>query len=252
MELRVFGADSGGNCYALKTDGGETLILDAGVPIRRVIRQNRGLSGVVGCLVTHEHGDHVSAARDFLRYGVDVFATPGTIEAAGLSGDPNERGRIHPIRRLNPFKTGSFTVLGFPTEHDAKEPCGFLIRYEQTGETLLYATDTYYLRYKFPGVHYWMLECNYIDEVVDQQMEDGEIPEVVRRRLKRSHMSLRRAKDALSANDMSKTRLIVLIHLSGGRSDERVMIEAVKEATGIQDVVAAKEGDVIRLSLTPF
>ena len=101
-------------------------------------------------------------------------------------------------------------------------------------------------------MHYWIVECNYIDEVIDGQQEDGELTAALRHRLKKSHMSLRRLLDALRANDLSKTRTIVLVHLSDERSDERAMVKAVKEVTGLEEVIAAAAGMTIPLELNPF
>ena len=74
----------------------------------------------------------------------------------------------------------------------------------------------------------------------------------MRHRLKTSHMSLRRLLDTLRANDLTKTRAIVLVHLSDARSNERAMVEAIKEATLIDNVVAASDGMTIPLDLVPF
>lgn len=245
MRLQVIGTGSAGNAYRLAA-GDSALLLDAGLPARRIIREMRGLTGLCGCLVTHEHGDHIAGARDLARLGVDVYATPGTLEAARLS-EP----RVRPVRMLEPLEIGAFTVLPFPTQHDARQPCGYLVQNRGSGETLLYATDTYYLRNTFPGVNYWLVECNYCDDVAKAQMEAGEIGKAMRNRLIGSHMSLKRLEDTLAANDLTDTRKIVLCHLSDARSDERRMVDAISALTGI-DTVAASAGMEIDLNLTPF
>lgn len=249
MRLVVVSTGSAGNSYSLQADRppAPAVLLDAGVPTARVIRALGGLRGIEGCLITHEHGDHASAAKSLAQYGVRMYATPGTAEAIG-----GEHGqRIKRVKMLEPVKLGAFTVVAFPTQHDAAEPCGYLIRYEPTGETTLYATDTYYLRNTFPDVNYWIVECNYVEEIAAEMVEAGQIDKALKNRLLESHMSLRRLKDTLRANDLSKTRKIVLVHLSGERSDEARMVREVTEATGIE-TVAASDGMTIELSLTPF
>lgn len=149
------------------------------------------------------------------------------------------------------MQIGDWDIIAFETRHDAVDPIGFLIRYRPTQETIVYATDTYYLRYTFPGTHYWIVECNYIDDVLYQQIEEGSLPEPLAVRLKKSHMSLQRLLEALQANDLSETRKIVLVHLSDSRSDERLMVEEVEKATG-KPTVAATDGEIIELALTPF
>lgn len=252
MILQVIATGSAGNAYLLQGEGGHSLLLDAGIPAKSIVRACGGLGAVSGCLLTHEHGDHASGCKDLLGAGIDIYATPGTWKAVneryGITLAPRER----PVEPMQPFEVGEFTVMAFPTEHDAEQPCGFLIRYNPTGETAVYATDTYYVRYTFPGVHYWLCECSYVDAILEQQVDEGEIDKALRDRLKRSHMSLKRLIDTLKANDLTEARAVVLVHLSGERSDERMMIDMVSEATGIAHVTAATKGESISLELCPF
>ena len=250
MELQVIGTGSSGNCYLLKAGEkrGQSLLLDAGLAADKIVREAESCN-IAGCLITHEHGDHIKGAEGLARkYGVKVYATAGTIEASGV----NDRLTFfNAADYLSTIQVGDFTVLPFETQHDAKEPCGWLIRFNPTGETTMYATDTYYLKRTFPGVHYWIVECNYVDEIMNEQLESGEIPEQLRSRLIKSHMSLRRLSDALKANDLRKTRTIILVHLSDERSDEELMVRTIRQQTG-KDVWAAEAGKTYRLQLTPF
>jgi len=180
--------------------------------------------------------------------GVPVYASQGTIEA--IRGDA-DLTRFNRILGGQSFEVGQFTVLPFDTKHDAAEPLGFMIRYNPTMETLLYATDTYYLPHKFPNVNYWVCECNYIEDIINQRLAENPETAFLRKRLMTSHMSLRRLLDALKANDLSKTRKIILVHLSDGNSDEKQMVSSVHAQTGIE-TVAATNGAVIELELAPF
>lgn len=248
MELLVIGTGSSGNAYLLQA-GNSAILLDAGLPIRQIVRAVPDWRRVAGCLITHEHGDHAKSAKAVAGMGIKTYMSEGTAKAIREDGCLTQ---FNTVQMLSAFKVGGFTVLPFETQHDAAEPCGYLVRYEPTGETALYATDTYYLRQTYPGVHYWIVECNYVDELMDAQQEDGELSPALRGRLKKSHMSLRRLLDALQANDLRKTRAIVLVHLSSERSDEHAMVQAVKEVTGIEEVTAATAGISIPLELNPF
>jgi len=244
----VLGTGSSGNAYVLQA-GGSSLLLEAGLPIRQIVRAVPDWRSVAGCLITHEHGDHAQSAEAVARMGIKTIASEGTVAALCPDGSLSV---INAVQMLSALRLGDFTVLPFETQHDAAQPCGYLIRYEPTGETALYATDTYYLSRTFPGIHYWIVECNYIDEILDAQLEEDELTAALRKRLKKSHMSLRRLVDALRANDLRKTRAIILVHLSDERSNERAMVQAVKDATGLEDVVAAAAGMTIPLELNPF
>lgn len=249
LELTVIGTGSKGNSYLLRAGEDDLLLLDAGVNLTKIVACVPKFSRVAACLVTHEHMDHAKSAKKLAMLGVPTVMSPGTARAV-FGGEQSPA--IREMAALETRRFGPFIVRAFPTEHDAAEPLGFLARYAPTGETLLYATDTYYLRHKFPGVHYWLVECSFEEEIVDAQLARGEIDEALARRLKRSHMSLRRLCDALRANDLRATRAVVLVHLSDARSDERTMLEAVREASGVEHVCAAHAGDVIPLALAPF
>ena len=248
MQLNIIGTGSSGNCYALQA-GGQTLLLDAGLPIRRIQRSVSHWEYIVGCLVTHEHMDHTKAAADISKRGIQTLMTHGTLTA--LEGD-SDFCLFQAVKMRSTVSLGEFTVMPFETQHDASEPCGWLIRFNPTGEIVLYATDTYYLAYTFPGINYWIVECNFMEELVKEQIADDRISNALRGRLIKSHMSLRRLTDALTANDLSCTRAIILVHLSDERSDEKCMVDTIREASGVADVFAAKAGMEISLELTPF
>lgn len=248
MILDVVSTGSCGNAYVLSA-GDETLLLDAGISIRKVLGKVKDVRSIVGCLVTHEHSDHAQAAEELTRRGIKTICSAGTKNAL------NENGRLTGLIVVSPrqrISLGQFTVWPFQTQHDAAEPFGYVVRFEPTGETLLYATDTYYLRYTFPNIDYWVVECNYVDDIVIEAVKSGKIDASLRGRLLESHMSLRRLKDALAANDLSKTRKIVLVHLSDERSDEARIVREIKEVSGIEEVVAATAGMRILLELSPF
>lgn len=251
MLLHVAATGSAANSYILDA-GDETLLLDAGLPIKKVLPYISDLRTVSGCLITHEHGDHARGVAELIHRGVKVYGSAGTFKAwqentqvrALLTG-------YNTVKALQAVRVGGFTVLPFDTQHDAAEPLGYLIRYDPTGESVLYATDTYYLRYTFPGIRYWIVECNYCEEILDEEVNGGALDAGLRRRLLESHMSLRHLKEALLANDLSKTLKIVLVHLSDSRSNERKMVQEIQEATGIE-TIAASNGMSIPLEICPF
>lgn len=246
MRLHIIGTGSTGNAYLLELSGGSSLLLDAGLPIRQIIQAIDKPAQLTACLVTHEHMDHAKAAAKLLERGIPVMMSRGTADALKLGITPPIIVKAGDKKELK-----GITILPFRTEHDVAEPLGFLIRDNVTGEVLLYATDTYYLHNLFPGVTYWLIECNYCTEVMDGQLVSGGIPLDMRGRLIRSHMSLDHLLEAFQANDLTMTRKIILCHLSDARSDEGRMIREVSSLTGI-DTAAAHAGDVYDLKDTPF
>lgn len=227
MDIKVLASGSKGNCYWI-TDGTTPLLLECGISTREV-RERIGfrLAEIAACLVSHEHQDHAKAVADVLRAGVEVYTSPGTIKALGL-----EHHRLRPVRAKETFKVGTWTVRAFETQHDAQEPLGFLLHSRASNERLLYATDTYYIRYKFPGLTHIMVECNYAADILEANVKRGSVPEVLKKRLLTSHFSLDNVKEFLKANDLSQVREIWLLHLSDGNSDAERFKREVQALTG--------------------
>ena len=248
MKLYTIGSGSAGNTYLL-VEGDEILILDAGVkPTQRISKYLYDLRPArpIGCLITHEHGDHSASALNLYRMGISCYATPGTAERIGEG-----------IKTIIPYdpscfrqdvKTigNAFLVMAFKTNHDAADPCGFLITNTLTGERMIYATDTYYMTYRFPGIHYWLVECNYCNELITE-----DTPPILEKRLKESHMSLDRLCQVFGANDLTTCRKIVLCHISQDRGDPDMMKRRIRDQTH-KPVEVTKAGCMHELNPEPF
>jgi phosphoribosyl 1,2-cyclic phosphodiesterase len=226
IEIISFSSSSKGNCYRV-TDGKTPLLLEAGIRYRDIQKGfNFKMSEVAGCLITHEHGDHSKSVRDVMKAGIDVYASQGTIDSLNLSGH-----RLKSVRSKKQFRLGTWTILPFDVQHDVSEPLGFLL-VNQDGEKLLFATDTYYIEYMFPGLTHIMVECNYALDILDDNIINGRVPQVMRKRLLKSHFSLDNVKEFLRANDLSKVQELWLLHLSDSNSDYERFKREIQELAG--------------------
>lgn len=246
MRLKVVGSGSKGNAYILEAPTGR-LLIECGLPFK-IIQQalEFDLTSVDGCLLTHSHKDHSKSAKDIMRAGIDTYMTLDT--AIGIN---TEGHRMELITSGTQFNVEDFTVLPFPTEHDCPGAVGYLIQYRPTGEKLLFATDTFFIRHRFSGLNYIVVECNYCKEVLEENVRAGHIPESLKNRILESHFSLENLKGFLAANDLNQVKKIVLIHLSDGNSDAAQMIREVHDLTR-KDTEIAEPGKVIPLELYPF
>jgi len=226
MDIKVLASGSSGNCYYV-SDGNSPVLIECGLPWKQ-IQQGIGFrtSELAGCLVSHEHQDHCKAVKEVMKAGIDCYISQGAAEALGLSGH-----RLHIIKALQQFQLGGWAVLPFETQHDAAEPLGFLLA-NQDEDKLLYATDTYYLKYKFQGLRHIMIECNYALDILQKNVAAGTVPAAVKYRVLRSHFSLENVKDFLRANDLSKVREIHLLHLSDNNSDAERFKREIQEISG--------------------
>jgi len=232
IEIKALASGSRGNCYYV-SDGVTPVLLECGIGLKEIQKGlNFRTSEIAACLVSHEHQDHCKAAKDVMKAGIDCYISQGAAEALGLSGH-----RLHIVKALQQFKIGSWTILPFETQHDAKEPLCFLLA-NKTGEKLLYATDTYYLKYKFRGLTHILVECNYALDILQKNVAAGTVPAAVKDRVLRSHFSLEHVKGFLRANDLSEVREIHLLHLSEQNSCEKRFKVEVQKITGKPTYIA--------------
>lgn len=234
IEIRSLGSSSAGNAYRI-TDGHTPLLLEAGLRYKDIQRALAfRVSGLAACLITHEHGDHSAAVKDLIRAGVTVYTSQGTADVLGVSGH-----RVQHVRAKQPFTIGTWTILPFETEHDAAEPLGFLLA-SSAGGKLLFATDTYFVRYRFKDLTHIMVECNYSLEILRRNVVEGRVPAPLKNRVMKSHFSLENVKDFLRANDLSQVREIHLLHLSDSNSDEDAFKQEIMALTGKPVYVAGR------------
>jgi phosphoribosyl 1,2-cyclic phosphodiesterase len=226
IQITALASSSKGNCYRV-TDGRTPLLLECGIRYRDIQQALKfRMSEVAGCLITHEHNDHSKSIKDVMKAGINVHASQGTFEALNLSGH-----RTKTVRSLEGFTLGSWSVTPFDVEHDVSEPLGFLLM-NREGEKLVFITDSFYCRYKFPPLHYIMIECNYSADILQENIASGRVPAVMKKRLMRSHFSLEHVKEFLRANDLSKVQEIWLLHLSDNNSDAERFKREVQQLTG--------------------
>lgn len=226
IKITTLASGSSGNAYHID-DGHTQLLIECGINFKDIrIALNFNTSKLAGCLISHEHKDHSKGLKDVLKAGIDVYTSQGTIDAEGI-----EHHRLKPIRAKESFSIGTWKMLPFDVEHDVNEPLGFLLM-NQEGEKLLFATDTYYVRYRFKGLTHIMIECNYSMNLLDENIKNGIVPKVMRKRLVRSHFSLENVMEFLKANDLSKVQEIHLMHLSNNNSNEKMFKKKVQQLTG--------------------
>ena len=245
MKLRVLGSSSSGNSYALISNSGEILAIEAGcrfLDFKKMIDWK--ISDVAGCIVSHEHGDHARYIKDFMRSGIPVytaFETQTALET--ITGE-----RTIAISPRTARQIGSFSVIPFDVLHDTEIECyGYLIEHDEMGQ-LLFMTDLEYCKYNFSklNIEHIMVEANYDMELVDRDEPNYE------HRL-RGHMSLDTALQFISTNDNPALRNVVLIHLSDKSGDPALFKQKTEETVKYgANVYVACKGLEVDMNLCPF
>jgi phosphoribosyl 1,2-cyclic phosphodiesterase len=229
MQFTSYASGSAGNLYALD-DGQTSLIIECGLPYKHIQRLlPKAPSEYDACLITHEHGDHAKAALDLAKR-IPVYCSGGTADKIRLAPETTES-----VTAGQTVSIGTMSIKSFAVEHDAAEPLGFMIRSTSDGDSMLFATDTFYLRHRFPRLTIWAIECNYAHDLIPDGCTRAD-------RLVSSHMSLSQCIETLKAHDLSATREIHLLHMSDDHSDEARFLGAVQAATGIPTYAAPQRG----------
>lgn len=228
MDIKILASGSSGNAYLIG-DGRTRLLLDAGIPFRRIqIGCGFRTSSIDGCLVTHRHGDHAAAIPKLLQRGITVYSNA---DVAGLYAGVQELAELreHPI--------GTLRILPFMAEHDV--PCyGYQVTSTATDEKLVYITDSAYVRYTFTGLTHIMIEANYDEDIMIGNVRDEKVPLSLAERVAQTHMSIGTLLDLLRANDMTQVRQIYLLHLSDVSSDAERFKKLVQQETGAEVYIA--------------
>ena len=228
MDIKIIASGSSGNAYLIR-DGKTHLLLDAGISFKRIqVGCGFRTSSIDACLVTHRHGDHAMAIPKLLQRGIKVYSNANV---AGIY-----KG-VHVLTALKEFTINTLRILPFEVEHDV-ECYGYQVTSTVTGEKLVYITDSAYVKYTFSGLTHIMIEANYAQEIMIDNVRDERVPLSLAARVMETHMSIETLLELLRANDMSKVRQIYLLHLSDGNSDAADFRKQVRQETGAEVYIA--------------
>ncbi len=233
MKLVTIGSSSAGNCYLLRGEN-ETLVVECGIRPAAVKKAlNFDFSAVVGAVVSHSHNDHSGYVRDFVKLGIPVLGLEHTLTAKNVVF--NHFAKI--VVPEHGYKLGQFRIIPFELEHDV--PCvGYHIAHPEMGN-LIFVTDTCVMRYRFENLNHILIEANYDDEILDDNIRRGSMPGVMRPRLLKSHLELDSVKAILRAQDLTDVHNVVLLHLSGNNANARQSVAEITATMGVPVHVAS-------------
>jgi len=217
MRCTILASGSKGNCLLVEGASGSILV-DAGLSaketLRRLATAGRSPDPIRAILVTHEHGDHI-AGVDVLsrRLDIPVYATTETIGELEFRCRSRQHLNSVPCGYHQTFSVADFTIEAFATSHDARGPCGFLVR--EDGATLGVCTDTGVVN---AGMMESLLRCDGVileSNHCPVMLKEGPYPESLKRRIRsdRGHLSNPAAAECLCRLG-GNVPTIVLAHLS--------------------------------------
>ncbi|MFT4303164.1 MAG: MBL fold metallo-hydrolase [Candidatus Woesearchaeota archaeon] len=132
VSTTAIASGSNGNCYFVAS-GNDSLLIDAGLSCKELLNRMSNLSISVkrlsGLFISHEHSDHIRGVEVISKkYDIPVYVTEGTFNAGNFRVNDRLLNFIKPNDKV---KIGNIQVDSFRKNHDAAEPCSFLLTAEK-------------------------------------------------------------------------------------------------------------------------
>lgn len=248
LKFISFGSGSSGNCYYLST-GTDGLLLDAGVPIRRLKKYlhdcNITLDSISNILVTHDHADHIkSVGAISSEQNILVHATKEVLLGIGRNYSVHKKvpaHLAHVLSKNEQVRIGEFLVTPFSVPHDSSDNVGYRIEHE--GVVFCLMTDVGHVTEEMKGyineANYLVLEANYDEEM----LKNGNYPQYLKERIHgpNGHLSNRDCGEALANNATEALKHVWLCHLSEENNHPVLAQKTVEQVLRSYGIIAGKD-----------
>lgn len=217
MNFSVLASGSKGNCTYLEINNYKILI-DMGTTTKYIenslIELGITPNSIDAIFITHDHKDHISALKVFLkRYQPKIYMTEKLKKAVDLKID-----NFIPLEENLCINDIKITVI--KTSHDASDSVGFL--FENENSSLVYITDTGYINVKYfdtlKNKKTYIFESNHDVEMLMNSNYRYDLK--VRILGDKGHLSNEMSSEYLSNLIGDKTEYIILAHLSEENNTE--------------------------------
>ena len=233
IEIHCLGSGSDGNCYVFRKHN-EVVLVECGLAYQVICKKliDIGIlpTEIKSVICTHAHKDHTLAVPDLFRNGVKLHLTTNIDQG----GDVKDKAKIK--------LTDWLTVYCFAVNHDV-EAYGFAFLDTENKMSYLFINDT--ALFDFPlksiGFDAIFIEYNYIQTQLDAIRRTAD-HKFKYDRQERTHLSLLDTKQMLSQMNLSKTKIIVLMHLSMDCANETAMKTEIESVFKIRTLVAKRQG----------
>jgi phosphoribosyl 1,2-cyclic phosphodiesterase len=226
---------SSGNCIYVEA-GGCRLLFDAGISgasaEARLAAHGRDIRQVNAVIISHDHSDHVRCAGVYQRkFGLPVYATPRTIEAAASRCKLGHMEDVRHFRAGDAIQFGGLSVVTIPTAHDGADGVAFVVSSNRKRLGIL--TD---LGHPFEGLADIVstLDAVFLESNYDPSMlRNGPYPGFVKKRIQGpgGHISNMECAELLSSAGR-RLKWACLSHLSGNNNEPDLALRTHREVLG--------------------
>ena len=231
MKMSAIASGSNGNSYYVESET-DSVVVDLGISCKEFVsrmRQNKlNPNRLSGIFVTHEHSDHIRGIDVFCRrFEIPLYITEKTFNATKLK--INDR-LVNFIKSNDNIKLGNLKINSFIKNHDAIDPCSFLLSSE--GKNISVMTDigipcqNIIDALKKSDVTF--LASNYDDEMLAQ----SKYPYFLKERISGNagHLSNYQASMLVLEHAMPRLKKVFLSHLSGNNNTPELAYNYFKKA----------------------
>lgn len=209
---------SKGNCTFIKTPRAQ-LLVDVGISARAIQKHLEELDmhpeNIDAILLTHEHTDHIRAAKVFSeRWQTPIICNRETAKALCSAFETHTDFRFKLFTTEEPFTFADLTITPFGVQHDAIEPVGFRLESPQWAAGI--CTDlgiwTVNIAEHLRGCTVLLIEANHEPDYVFASPRSRLYKERVTGRF--GHLSNRACAELIAAAHTERLRRVYLGHLS--------------------------------------
>lgn len=225
-KLKILSSGSSGNCVAVYDSREKYILLDVGIGYKDILNGLKwNLSNCVSTLTSHIHRDHCKALSHFIDAGVPCFANQDVCD--------HYKG-CQLLDRM--VKVDGFKVQTFGLIHNVDNNAFIVDTPDQI--RFLYCTDTQYIPKRVKGVNVAIIEANYDDDTIINNMCEG----VESRSQFENHHSLDKCIEYLKSIYSADLTSVILWHPSGTNLNKKEAVRRVKEELGFEAVYMAEKG----------
>lgn len=224
---------SSGNSLFVQTDKTKILI-DCGESAKKIITAlssiNVSIENIDAIIITHEHIDHIKSLCTLSKkFNIPVYATDGTWKAIPTYSEKLSKDLIQNFEFLKSFTIGDIVIEPFQIPHDAADPCGFNIRYND--KQISIATDLGHVTPEIVKLlepsSFILLESNYDPEI----LKFSKYPYYLKQRISGEYGHLSNVEAGKLVSHLSKINLhsVMLGHLSKENNFPELAYKTVAE-----------------------